>query len=276
MPFALPWIAASNSASANTMLGDLPPSSSVTRFNVSAPVRMMILPTSFEPVNPTLSTFGWDVSGAPHVSPNPVSTFSTPAGKPRLLQDLRDLERGQRRLLGGLQDHRAPGRDRRRHLLHGHHHRVVPRRDGGGHAHRLLHDERHRVGTHRRDVAVDLRRPAAVVLEHERDLGDVLAGLADRLAGVERFELRQALVLAAHDVGGAQQDPAALALGGPRPPRAVVERPPRGAHRASTSAGCESGAVAMTSPVAGLKTSNRFRRRRPRTSRRCSSGACQP
>ena len=82
MPFALPWIAASNSASANTMFGDFPPSSSVTRFSVSAPVRMMILPTSFEPVNPTLSTFGCDVSGAPHVSPNPVSTFSTPAGRP--------------------------------------------------------------------------------------------------------------------------------------------------------------------------------------------------
>ncbi len=58
MPFALPWIAASNSASANTMFGDFPPSSSVTRFSVSAPLRMIIFPTSFEPVNPTLSTFG--------------------------------------------------------------------------------------------------------------------------------------------------------------------------------------------------------------------------
>ena len=82
MPFALPWIAASNSASANTMFGDFPPSSSVTRFSVSAPLRMIIFPTSFEPVNPTLSTLGWATSGAPHVSPKPVRTFRTPAGSP--------------------------------------------------------------------------------------------------------------------------------------------------------------------------------------------------
>ena len=82
MPLALPSIAVSKSASANTMLGDLPPSSSVTRFNVSAPLRMMILPTSFEPVKPTLSTLGLVTSGAPAVSPKPVITFSTPAGSP--------------------------------------------------------------------------------------------------------------------------------------------------------------------------------------------------
>ena len=64
------------------MFGDLPPSSSVTRFSVSAPLRMIIFPTSFEPVNPTLSTFGCATSGAPHVSPKPVRTFSTPAGSP--------------------------------------------------------------------------------------------------------------------------------------------------------------------------------------------------
>ena len=44
MPLADPSIAASKSASAKTMLGDLPPSSSVTRFSVSAPLRMMSLP----------------------------------------------------------------------------------------------------------------------------------------------------------------------------------------------------------------------------------------
>ncbi len=64
------------------MFGDFPPSSSVTRFRVSAPARMMSLPTSFDPVNPTLSTPGCVVSGAPAVSPKPVSTWSTPAGRP--------------------------------------------------------------------------------------------------------------------------------------------------------------------------------------------------
>ncbi len=81
-PLADPSIALGKSASANTMFGDFPPSSSVTRLRVSAPLRMMSLPTSFEPVNPTLSTPGWVVSGAPAVSPKPVSTCSTPAGRP--------------------------------------------------------------------------------------------------------------------------------------------------------------------------------------------------
>jgi hypothetical protein len=82
MPLADPSMAASNSASANTMFGDFPPSSSVTRFSVSAPLFMMILPTSRDPVNPTLSTRGVATSGAPAVSPNPVITFSTPLGSP--------------------------------------------------------------------------------------------------------------------------------------------------------------------------------------------------
>ena len=89
MPFAEPSTAASKSASGNTMFGDLPPSSSVTRFSVSAPLRMMSLPTSREPVKQTLSTPGCATSGAPAVSPNPVSTWNTPVGQPGLLEDLR-------------------------------------------------------------------------------------------------------------------------------------------------------------------------------------------
>jgi hypothetical protein len=54
----------------------------VTRFSVSAPLRMMIFPTSREPVKPILSTFGWATSGAPAVSPNPVITWNTPSGSP--------------------------------------------------------------------------------------------------------------------------------------------------------------------------------------------------
>ena len=82
IPLADPSMAASNSASANTMFGDFPPSSRVTRFSVSAPERMIILPTSREPVKPILSTPGFATSGAPAVSPNPVITWTTPGGSP--------------------------------------------------------------------------------------------------------------------------------------------------------------------------------------------------
>jgi acyl-CoA reductase-like NAD-dependent aldehyde dehydrogenase len=50
--------AASTSASANTMLADLPPSSSVTRFIVWTQYVAMWRPTAVDPVNPILATSG--------------------------------------------------------------------------------------------------------------------------------------------------------------------------------------------------------------------------
>ena len=72
--------AASRSASANTMLADLPPSSSVTRLMVSAAWRAMPRPTSVEPVNATLATSGCSTRREPHTLPGPATTFSTPSG----------------------------------------------------------------------------------------------------------------------------------------------------------------------------------------------------
>ena len=63
---------AATSASGITIAGSLPPSSSVTRFSVSAPVRMMRRPTSREPVNAILSTSACLTSASPAVGPNPV------------------------------------------------------------------------------------------------------------------------------------------------------------------------------------------------------------
>src|ERR1700742_3520632 len=64
------------------MLGDLPPNSSVTFFRSLAAAFTISLPTSVEPVKATLSTWLCAANGAPQVSPNPVSTFSTPGGRP--------------------------------------------------------------------------------------------------------------------------------------------------------------------------------------------------
>ena len=81
-PLLAPGTAAARSASANTMFGLLPPSSSVTRFNWSAQVRMMSFPISFEPVKLILSTRGWVRSGPPASGPRPVTTLRTPGGRP--------------------------------------------------------------------------------------------------------------------------------------------------------------------------------------------------
>ncbi len=78
---ATPWAATSRSASANTMLGDLPPSSSETRFKFPADDLMISCPTSVLPVKATLSTSSWRASASP-AGPNPVTMLTTPSGNP--------------------------------------------------------------------------------------------------------------------------------------------------------------------------------------------------
>ncbi len=139
------------------------------------------------------------------------------------LEDLRDLQSGQRRLLGRLQDRGAPRGECRSDLLDRHQHRVVPRRDHRRDPDRLLDDEAHRSRPDRWDVSVDLGRPAAVVLEHEGDLIDVVLGLGQRLARVARFHLHEPVVFPPSDLGGAHQDAGPLALRHRRP-RTGIER----------------------------------------------------
>ena len=67
--------------------------------------------------------------------------LSTPAGTPASSASAHERQRGQRRVLGRLGDHRAAGGQRRRDLARDHRRREVPRRDGGDHADRLLHRE---------------------------------------------------------------------------------------------------------------------------------------
>src|SRR5208282_3075065 len=47
-----------------------------------AAARAIFFPTSTLPVNATLFTWGWVTSGAPAVSPNPVTTLTAPGGTP--------------------------------------------------------------------------------------------------------------------------------------------------------------------------------------------------
>src|SRR5437588_10208926 len=81
-PNSAPSMAASKSASAKNMLGDLPPSSSVTRFTVSAASFTMIFPTLADPVKAILLTSGCLTSGDPQVSPKPVIMLTTPLESP--------------------------------------------------------------------------------------------------------------------------------------------------------------------------------------------------
>src|SRR5207302_11347079 len=73
--------ALSISESAKTMLGDFPPNSSVTRFMVSAALRIISLPTAVDPVKAILSIPGWRTIALP-TSALLVTMFHTPAGTP--------------------------------------------------------------------------------------------------------------------------------------------------------------------------------------------------
>ncbi|MNS68839.1 hypothetical protein D3C72_1021310 [compost metagenome] len=82
MPEAAARVAASRSASAKITLGDLPPSSSVTRLKLAAAPCMMPRPTPGEPVKVTLSTPGCATSALPTTLPLPVTILNTPGGTP--------------------------------------------------------------------------------------------------------------------------------------------------------------------------------------------------
>ena len=136
--------------------------------------------------------------------------LTTPGGRPASAKLDASARTRERRLLGRLQHGRAAGADRRRQLPRRHQHRVVPRDDLPGDADRLAQRQAHRVVGHRDDVAVDLGRQAAVVLEAGRDVGDVEFRLDDRLAGVARLELGELVGALADDPGDLEQDAAAV------------------------------------------------------------------
>ena len=100
------------------------------------------LPTSVEPVKPSLRTSGFEVSSpADHRRVLGIAgddAEARPAAAPASSAERGDRERRERRLLGRLQHHRAAGGERRRRLARQHRGGEVPRRDAGGDADRLL------------------------------------------------------------------------------------------------------------------------------------------
>ena len=78
----MPRANASRSASANTMLGLLPPSSRLTFFTVPAAARRISWPVAVSPVNAILPMPGCAAIAAPTTGPGPVTTFRTPGGSP--------------------------------------------------------------------------------------------------------------------------------------------------------------------------------------------------
>ncbi len=145
-------------------------------------------------------------------------------------------QRGQRSLLGGLEDHAVASGERRAELPRRHQQREVPRDNLPDHAERLAQ----RVGVEvrarhvgHRDVdrvALDLGGPAGHVVEQvcgQWHVSRLRHG--EGLAVVQRLELGQLVGVLQDQVTDPPDDPPPLRRGHPAP-RTLLERPPRRPH----------------------------------------------
>src|SRR5579859_2146347 len=72
----------STSTSSKTTAAPLPPSSSLHGTRLRPQASPIFLPTSGDPVNDIRLIFGWFASAAPAFGPSPITTLSTPSGRP--------------------------------------------------------------------------------------------------------------------------------------------------------------------------------------------------
>ena len=136
----------------------------------------------------------------------------------RLLGQLRQRERRERRLFRGLEDDRAAGRERRGHLA-GHHRRgEVPGRHGKDDADRLLDDQNPPVrSVGGDDVAVEASGFFGVPLDVGRTEEDLAPRLREGLALLHDHQRRQGVDVGDDQVVPGPQDRPTLP-GGASPP----------------------------------------------------------
>ena len=125
---------------------------------------------------------------------------------------LGDADGGQRRLLGGLEDHRVAGGQGRTEFPAGHQQREVPRHDGGDHADRLAgHQAQLGMGSGG-DFVIDLVDRLGAPAQAVGGAGDVdVQRVADLLAHVQGFQQGQLLGVLQQQIGEANHR--LLALG---------------------------------------------------------------
>ena len=133
----VPASAASRSASPKTMLGDFPPSSSDTRLRFPFAASTIFWPVVCSPVNVILSTSGVRGERRTRRLAEARDHVDDPRRKADLGDQLGEAKGGERRLLGGLEDDRVPGRERRAELVAAHEEREVPGDDRADDADRL-------------------------------------------------------------------------------------------------------------------------------------------
>ena len=139
-------------------------------------------------------------------------------GQARLLENAGEQEHRQGRLVGGLDDHGAAGRDGRPDLAGAHREREVPRRDHQGRADRLLHRQQPRRAVRGDRVATgDAHGLLGEPAEELGAVGDLAPGLGDGLAHLQAHQGGELVGPVDERLEGPPEDLAALARRGRRP-----------------------------------------------------------
>ena len=143
---------------------------------------------------------------------------------PGFEQELPQTERGERRLLGGLQHGGVAAGKCGRELPGTHEEREVPGDDLPAHSHRLAQGEVEEGGVRGVRLAVEFGHPAGVVTEGLGGGRDVdVPALRERLPVVERLELRQLVAVLLDQVGDPEQQTLAVVEGSTRRPHGAVD-----------------------------------------------------
>ena len=209
MPARTPASAASTGASAKTMFGLLPPSSSETGARRAPAARRDLLPGRLAAGERDLGDAGMLDERAPGLARagDDVEDAGREAG---LLGEAQRLDHAGGRVLGRLDDDRVAGRERRPERVHRQQHRRVPGDDDPDDAERLaqrvVEDAR---AVERDDAPLDLVREPAEVVEPLRDHPELREHLLVELAVVGDLDRGDLLRAVGDEIGEAHHQPAA-------------------------------------------------------------------
>ena len=185
----------------------------------SASARWIAQPVSLEPVKATPATRVSLTSAAP-TAPLPGSRCRTLGGTPASCSSCDGEEGRDRRLLGGLGEHRIAGRQRRRHLAREDGEREVPGRDAGERRRGPLSSSVLRLAGRARSDDGPGEQPARlrrVVAQEVDGLAHVALRVLQRLAGLAHHDGHEARAVALVEIGGAVENLRALWAAEPVP-----------------------------------------------------------
>ena len=138
---------------------------------------------------------------------------------------------GERRFFRGFEDYAIARRQRRAEFPAGQQQREVPRHHRGDHANWFANDHRQLVAAGGGHFAIDFIQRFGIPANGAGGAGNIVAqAVANRFAGIQRFQQRQLFTMGLHQISKASEDRFTLCGGGLRPV-AVIKSLARGFHR---------------------------------------------